>query len=52
MSPARPSESLLVTVCQWASKKAQVTAICMTATGRTMISRLRPNSDVGSQRLI
>jgi len=45
-------DSRLFTVCQWAWKKAQVTAICITATGRTMISSERPNSEVGSQRLI
>jgi len=28
-----------------------VTAICMIVTGSTMISRLRPNSEVGAWRL-
>src|SRR5215217_2327600 len=52
MSPATPSDRRPVTVCQWASKKIQVTTSCMIAIGSTMISRLRPNSEVGSQRLI
>ena len=50
MSPARPSERRAVTVCQCMSKKAQVTATCMTSTGRTMISSDRPHSEVGRRR--
>ena len=50
MSPARPSDRRAVTVCQCMSKKAQVTATCMTSTGRTMISSDRPHSEVGSRR--
>src|SRR5665213_1242139 len=52
MSPARPSDRRLVTVCQWASKNTQVTAICITAMGRTMISSERPNSELGNRRRI
>ncbi len=50
MSPARLSARRPVTVSQWASKNPQVTAACITAIGRTMISSDRPNSDRGSQR--
>src|SRR5688500_8090962 len=50
MSPAKPSDSRAVTVCQCMSKNAQVTATCMTSTGRTMISSDRPHSEVGRRR--
>jgi hypothetical protein len=42
MSPASPCDSRPVTVCQWASKNTQVTAICISAMGRMMISSARP----------
>ena len=50
-SPARLSDSWRLTADSCASKKAQPTAACMMATGRMMISTLRPYSERGSQRL-